>query len=313
MSILDDGTVLVTGATGLIGTQLIQKLNRPIITSRNAERAKKQLGDSVRDVIEWDGQAPMNLEPDLKIDAVINLMGDPIAKGRWNSEKKSRIRSSRVEGTRFLVQSLEPLKAKPTLFISTSAVGLYGSRGDIELTEDEPASSGYLAEVCAEWEAAADEATKLGIKVCKIRVGLVCSTKGGVIAELAPKFRWGLGAKLGNGKQYVPWIHINDIVGLFLFCLENQLEGAFNGTAPNPVTNREFTRLLAAQLRRPAFMAAPKFTLKLMLGEFADSLFASQRAIPTAAIKSGFKFEFESLDAALADLLATENDSKGSQ
>ncbi len=294
---------MVTGATGLVGSKLLEQLDRPLITSRNAERAKQKLGTQVRDVIPWDGNQPIEIDPDVSIDAVINLMGEPIAQGRWNADKKNRIRSSRVDGTRNLIQGIAQLRTPPKILVSASAVGYYGSRGDQVLDEDQDAGSGFLPEVCSQWEAAADEAQALGIKVAKIRIGLVCATEGGVIAELAPKFRGFLGARLGSGKQYVPWIHVDDLVQLMLFCIEHQLDGALNGSAPNPVTNAEFTKSLAKAVGRPALMVAPKFALKMVFGEFAESLFFSQRAIPKAALDHGFQFRFENLDDALADLL----------
>jgi uncharacterized protein (TIGR01777 family) len=239
----------------------------------------------------------------LEFDGVINLMGESIADGRWNNQRKKRIRDSRVNGTRKLVESIAKLPNKPRVLVSTSAVGYYGSRGDEELTESSPPGNGFLPEICQEWEAAAMAAEDLGIRVVTIRVGIVLGKDGGALEKLVPLFRWGLGAKLGSGKQYMPWIHIDDLVNLYLFTLTNDVSGALNGTSPEVVTNATFTQQLARAVRRPAFMIAPKFGVRLLAGEFANSLFDSQKVLSERTIQAGFEFQYPDLESALTDLI----------
>ena len=199
---------------------------------------------------------------------------------------------------------MRSLPEKPEVIVSASAVGYYGDTGDYEVNETQPAASDFLAETCKDWEQAASAAEEIGIRLCILRIGIVMARKGGALAEMLPVFRKGLGGRLGSGRQYFPWIHIDDLVSLINWALDNQsASGVYNAVAPNPVTNREFTRQLATTLGRPAFLPVPKFAIRLALGEFADSLFHSQRVVPAAALRDGFEFQFNELDECLTNLL----------
>jgi len=236
-------------------------------------------------------------------DAVIHLAGEPIAQ-RWTAAAKRRIRESRIEGTRRLIAGLAALPSPPKIFICSSAVGFYGSRGDEILTEASPPGVGFLAELCVEWERAADEAQALGMRVVKLRTGVVLGRDGGALKRMLPAFCLGLGGRLGSGRQWMPWIHLDDHLDLVEFALaQSGVSGPLNAVAPNPVTNREFTATLARALGRPAFLPAPAFALRAMFGEMACVLLASQRVIPRAALDVGFVFRHPELGPALQDIL----------
>lgn len=234
-------------------------------------------------------------------DAVIHLAGEPVAQ-RWNTEVKRRIRESRVIGTRNLVEGLSRLDAKPAL-ICASASGFYGSRGDTPLDEGAAPGAGFLAEVCVEWEREAFAAQSFGARVVAIRTGLALDSRGGALQRMLPPFRFGLGGRLGDGRQWMPWIHLDDLAGIFTFALENAISGPLNGTAPHPVINADFTRALGQALHRPAMFPVPKFALGLMFGEMAEVLFDSQRVLPKQTEAAGYKFQFPELTGALKRLL----------
>ena len=236
-------------------------------------------------------------------DAAFHLAGEPVAEGRWTAAKKQRIRDSRVIGTRNLVRGLGQAPQRPGVLVSASAVGVYGTRGDETLTEDAPAATGFLAEVCREWEAEARKAEDFGIRVVTVRIGLVLGGEGGALKRMLPLFKLGLGGRLGSGRQWMPWIHVADLARLFVFAAETErLAGPVNGAAPEPVRNRGFTKSLGRAIRRPALFPAPAFMLRAALGEFAEVLLASQRVVPKAALEAGFQFNYETIDAALAGL-----------
>ena len=296
-------SVLITGGTGFVGRYLIKRLEKPVVTSRNRQRALNKLGDSVADVIEW---APMsdalNLDPAMDCRAVVNLMGDSIAEGRWTAAKKKSIRDSRVLGTKKLVEAVSKLDRKPDVFVSASAVGYYGDPGDVVVTESHQMGEGYLPEVCKQWEDAADEIAALGVRVVKLRIGIVLGSDGGALEKMVPLFKWGLGGKLGSGRQWFPWIHVEDLAGMIDWAIRTPTaSGVYNATAPNPVTNGQFTAALAKSVGRWAILPAPKFGLRIALGEFANSLFFSQRVIPERALEQGYQFQFPDLDVALDD------------
>lgn len=274
--------ITITGASGFIGRALAGRL---VAAGHSVQPLK----------LRESAAAPA-------ADAVIHLAGEPVAQ-RWTAEAKRRIRASRVEGTRKLVDSLERLSPRPATLISASAVGIYGSRGEAILTESSAPGSGFLADVCVEWERAAGIANALGIRVVEVRVGLVLG-HGGALARMLPAFKLGAGGRLGSGEQWMSWIHLDDLTALIEFALDQtSLRGPVNATAPNPVTNREFTRTLAAALHRPALAAVPAFALKLMFGEMASVLLDSQRVLPKGAEAAGFRFRYPDLAPALADLL----------
>jgi uncharacterized protein (TIGR01777 family) len=297
---------LVTGATGFLGRRLVARLDRPVVFSRSAARAAGKLAPAGIQVFEWD---PMKGPPPLQafegVDAVFHLAGDSVADGRWTARKKARIRDSRVVGTRNLVAGLRASATRPKVLISASAVGYYGSRGDEELTEQSRPGSDFLAEVCVEWEREAAAARELGLRVVPIRIGVVLGARGGALAKMLLPFQLGLGSPLGSGRQYMSWIHIDDLVELMLFAAAHPaLDEPVNGVAPLAVTNREFTKTLGKVLKRPTFMpAVPGLAMKLLVGEFAEVLLASQRVVPRVALEAGFAYRFVELQPALNDAL----------
>ena len=214
--------------------------------------------------------------------------------------------------TRNIVESLGPLKAKPGVFVSGSAVGFYGDRGDEEVDETSPPGQGFMSEICQEWEREAARAAELGVRVVQVRTGVVLSTKGGALQKMLMPFKLGIGGPLGSGRQWFPWIHIDDIVGIFKNAiLSASLAGPANGTAPQAVTNAEFTRELGRVLHRPAFLPVPQVGLRILMGEMSEVLFVSQRVVPKATLASGYKFHFTSLAPALNDLLGGSKAAKG--
>lgn len=298
---------IVTGATGLIGQALIRQLGSGVaVLSRDDGRAQRLLG-GVR-THRWAPEGgPAPVEALRGADVVFNLAGEPAADGRWTAEKKRRIRDSRVVGTRHLVEGLAALDERPRVLVSASAVGYYGDRGDELLDERSSPGQGFLAEVCIDWEREAMAAERLGIRVVCVRIGLVMSAAGGALAKMLPPFRLGAGGRLGSGRQWMPWIHIDDLVGILLHAARSEsLRGPINGVAPAPVTNVTFTRALARAVRRPAVLPMPAFALNLAFGEMSGMLMASQRVMPAVALRSGYTFAHPDLDAALASLLSPE-------
>jgi uncharacterized protein (TIGR01777 family) len=235
-------------------------------------------------------------------DAVIHLAGEPVAQ-RWTTAAKRRIRDSRILGTRRLVEALAGLECRPRVLVAASAVGYYGSRGDEILDESARPGSGYLAEVCVGWEREAAAAEDLGIRVARIRIGVVLDRGGGALGRMLPAFRLGLGGPLGGGKQWLSWIHVADLAEMFRHVLENSRAGAWNGVVPHPVTNADFTRVLGQVLRRPAVLPVPAAALRLLFGEMSEVLLASQRVVPRAAESTGFHFRYPELGPALSELL----------
>jgi uncharacterized protein (TIGR01777 family) len=286
--------LLVSGAGGLVGTAVITELRRREHEVRALERGTM-----------WDVASGRLTLGEFRPDAVIHLAGESIAEGRWTAEKKRRIRESRVEATERLAQSLAKLEPKLKVFISASAVGIYGDRGEEKLTEASGRGEGFLAEVCAGWETAAEPLRRAGVRVVNVRIGVVLNGKGGALAKMLPIFRLGLGGKLGSGTQWMSWIALDDLVRGILFLVENEkAAGAFNAVAPEPVRNHEFTKTLARVLRRPAIFKVPKIPLRMMLGEFADAaLLVSQRVYPERLRELGFEFKYPKLESALRSML----------
>jgi uncharacterized protein (TIGR01777 family) len=296
---------LVTGATGFVGHRLLAHLQKPVVLSRNGAKAEKELAQLSVKAFSWNPtQEPAPTEAFDGVDAVFHLAGESVASGWWTSAKKVRMRESRIGGTRNLVATLAALPAKPKVLISASAVGYYGDRGDEILTESSSPAGDYLAELCQGWEREARGAEAHGIRVAMIRIGIVLGEKGGALAKMLTPFYLGAGAPLGSGRQYMPWIHIEDLVRMMLFAAEHeQVHGPLNGSAPSPVTNREFTKALGRALQRPTFMPPiPRFMLRLMFGEFGNILLTSQRAIPKAVEQAGFKFDYPELEPALQSI-----------
>ncbi|HTQ40374.1 MAG TPA: TIGR01777 family oxidoreductase [Pirellulales bacterium] len=292
---------LLTGATGFIGQHLLKRLDRPVVLSRNADKARQALAKFNVQTYSWNPLAgPPPLEAFEGVDAVFHLAGESVASGRWTAEKKRLIRESRELGTRHFVQTLQQLKNRPRVLVSASATGWYGDRGDEVLEESAPPADDFLGEVCVAWEREAQKATELGVRVACIRTGIALGLDGGALKQLLPPFRFGLGGPLGSGKQWMPWIHVGDLAALFLHAAERSaVTGPINAAAPNAVTNKQFTKALGAAVHRPAILPVPYYALRLALGEFAQVLFDSQRVIPRAAQASGFQFSYPEIGPAL--------------
>ena len=295
---------LVTGGTGFIGRRLLSRLDHPILLSRDQERAQRSVGDRCGRVLGWDPlDGPPPAEAFDGVDAVFHLAGESVAEGRWTAAQKQRIRDSRVIGTRHLVEGIVKAEPRPRVLVSASAVGYYGDRGDEELTETAPPADDFLAEVCIAWEKEALAAEEAGVRVALARTGIVLGD-GGALAKMLTPFRLGAGGPLGNGKQWMPWIHVADMARLYLHAATTEsIRGPMNAVAPNPVRNSEFTKALGRTLHRPAFMPAPYLGLRLLFGEFAKVLFASQRVLPKVALDTGFEFEYPEIAAALQAIL----------
>ena len=297
---------LVTGATGFVGRRLLKHLDRPVVLSRNAAKAQSELARFDVLSIAWDpAREPAPAKAFDGIDTVFHLAGEPVAEGRWTAAKKARLRDSRILGTQNLVKTLSELPTRPKVLVSASAVGYYSDRGEEVLDESASPRDDFLGELCQAWEREALAAEPLGIRVVPVRVGIVLGERGGALARMQTPFYLGMGAPLGNGRQYMPWIHIEDLVRMMLFAAEHdQVRGPLNGVSPNPVTNREFTKTLGRVLSRPTFMPpVPGFMLKLMFGEFGQILLHSQRAVPKRALEAGFHFQHPQLEPALREIL----------
>jgi uncharacterized protein len=298
--------LIISGATGLIGSELTRQLTREGHHVTILVRSGKPANSSATAFVHWDIERdkieqPSQLE---NHDAVIHLAGESVAKGRWTSEKKRLIRDSRVKATRLLVETLARLNRPPTSFLSASAIGFYGNdRGDEILTEDSAPGNEFLAGVCREWEAEALRVQDFGARVVQLRTGIVLSGKGGALGNLLPIFRMGLGGKLGNGCQWMSWISMADEVAAIRFALESSsVHGPLNLTAPAPVTNAEFTKTLAGVLSRPGFVLVPAFALRLALGEMAGIALGSLRVLPDKLHAAGYQFKNPDLQSALREL-----------
>ena len=293
---------LVTGATGFVGRHLVSKLDQPVLLGRDPKRIQKLFGDV--EAHSWTPFSPVDSIIFQNIDTVFHLAGESVFQGRWNAEKKDRILRSRVDGTRNLVESLATLAKPPTTLICASAIGYYGSRGDKLLTELSLPGDDFLASVCVAWEKEASQAEKLGIRVVQVRTGVVLGAGGGALQQMLTPFRFGLGGKIGSGKQFMSWIHIDDLVGIMLYAAGNEsVRGPVNAVAPASITNGEFTTNLASVLKRPAFFQVPGFALKAVLGEFGDVLLGSQRVVPKNITDAGYSFVYPELSDALRALI----------
>lgn len=290
---------LITGGTGFIGRALAAKLVNPVILSRNADHAKALVPDA--ECYHWNPLAgPPDPEAFRGVDLVFNLMGDPIAAGRWNPRKRAAIRDSRITGTRNLVTAIAGLAKKPKVIVSASAIGFYGSRGDEVLDETSASGADFLADTCREWEAETMRATESGVRAVCVRNGIVLRKEGGALKQMLPPFRLGLGGRLGDGKQWMSWIHLDDLLTIYLLVAErSEVRGPVNGVAPHPVTNREFTRILAGVLHRPAIFPVPKLAIRIAFGGVAEVMLGSQRVLPRTALGFGMKFAFPDLTTCL--------------
>jgi len=299
--------VAVTGATGFLGRPLIQAL----LARGDQILALSRSRAAIPGVQAGYFEAGQPLEPGALdgVDAVVHLAGEPVAK-RWTATYKDRLIRSRVEGTRTIAEALRGTRVR--VLISASATGYYGPHGAEELDESSSSGSDFLSGLCRAWEEAAQPARDAGVRVVHPRIGIVLHPEGGALGKMLTPFRMGVGGRLGSGEQYMSWIHRADLLSLFLFALDHDaLRGPINGTAPQPVTNAEFTRALGRALHRPAVMAAPGFAIKLAMGEASDILLTGQRVLPKKGLAAGFSFAHPSLDGALADLLGISKPSTG--
>jgi uncharacterized protein len=303
--------IVITGATGFVGRALVQRLlkdgHEVRVLTRDAARAAGELPVRCR-LHAWDpASGTIDAGALRHADAVVHLAGAGVADGRWTPARKRAIVDSRVAGSRLLVSSLTALdpSARPRVLVSASAIGFYGDRGDEPLDEQSASGQGFLPGVCDAWEREVRAAADAGLRVATIRIGIVLGRGGGALERMLPPFRLGCGGRLGSGRQWMSWIHLADLVEAFVFALErDDVRGVVNGVAPTPVTNRVFTRTLAAALRRPALFPVPALALHLLLGEMSVILLASQRVEPRALAALGFAFAHRELDGALADLCA---------
>ena len=294
--------ILITGASGLIGQALTKQLNASGHTTVAAVRREPRRNDEVQWNPTTGEMSPSAFDG---VDAVVHLAGAGIGDKRWTDAYKMEILQSRTLGTALLADTMASLDKKPSVFLSGSAIGIYGVRDDTALGEDAAIGTGFLADVCRDWEAASASASAAGIRTVLLRTGIVLSPKGGALKKQLPLFKLGLGGKFGNGKQWQSWISITDEVNAIIHLLTSNLSGAVNLTAPNAVTNAEFTRVLASVVSRPAILPIPSFGPKLLLGgELADALlFTGQRVVPNALVADGFHFAHPTLDVALRALL----------
>ena len=296
--------VLISGSTGLIGQRLVDDLTR---NGDTVVRLVRGASPVTGEKIQW---SPATGDVDASrlegFDAVIHLAGESIADGRWTEAKKKRIRDSRTIGTRHMSERLAKLAAPPKVFVSSSAIGYYGDRGETPVDETATPGSGFLPDVCRDWEDATQPAAARGIRVVLIRTGIVLDANGGALAKMKLPFSLGVGGRLGDGRQYMSWISLDDIVGAYRHAIATpSLSGPVNGVAPEAVTNSDFTRALGRALHRPTIFPVPQFAASLLLGEMADALlFSSQRIVPTRLLSTGYRFLHPDLDSSLKAALA---------
>jgi uncharacterized protein (TIGR01777 family) len=299
--------VTITGATGLIGRRLVRELHargdEVTVLSRNAGKAREALG---AESFAWDPMAgPAPAEALANRDAVVHLAGENVAQ-RWTDEAKRRILESRETGTRNLVAGIAAAEPRPRTLVSASAVGYYGPHGPEPLPEDTPPGDDFLARVCVAWEREASEAEKHGLRVVLVRNGVVLDESGGALAKMLPFFKLGVGGPVAGGEQHLPWVHADDVAGITIAALDDERwTGAVNGTAPEPVTNANFSKALGRALHRPALAPVPGFAVRLLYGEMAEMVTKGQNAVPRRAQELGYRHRHPDLDEALRDALGS--------
>lgn len=296
--------ILITGASGLVGTHLI-----PTLKAKGHEIFKLvRKTPKAADEIQWDAGSGFSDAEQAKLenfDAVVHLAGDNVASENWSEEKKRKIRESRTVGTRVLVDALRKCANSPRVLVSASAIGFYGNRGDEILTEDSAKGEGFFPDVCDEWEQESQKAADFGVRVVNPRIGIVLAKDGGALEKMLTPFKFGVGGVVGSGEQYMSWIAIDDLIGLIHFALDSEnISGAMNATAPNPATNEEFTKTLGKVISRPTILPVPAFGIKLLFGEMGERLLLEgNRVIPKKAQDAGFEFKFVNLEDALKHVL----------
>jgi len=294
---------LITGGTGFVGQKLIANLleskQKITVLSRDKNKVEKLFFGKVRAV-----SILLEISNDEIIDSIINLAGEPIANKRWSAKQQEILLNSRIETTQNIIQLIATLKTKPKTLISASAIGFYGSRGDEELDENSKSGDEFTVDLCKKWEFTANKASDFGVRVCLTRFGIVLGQNGGALAKMLPPFKLALGGKIGSGNQFMSFVHIDDAVSAINFLIKNpELAGVFNLTAPNPVTNYQFTKTLGKILHRPTFFNMPEFAVKILFGQMGESLLLKgQKVLPKRLLESGYKFKFESLESSLRDI-----------
>ncbi len=307
--------IVITGATGFIGKALCRALHNDydlVALTRNPDKAAASLSGMAA-TVRWDAKNPDSFQPALDgALAVINLAGENIASGLWTKSKKAAILQSRLNAAEAIVKAAEKVQKKPAIVIHASATGFYGNNEDRILSEDSPPGSGFLADVCQHTEHTIQKVETLGIRLAIVRLGIVLGPGGGLISGLLPPFRFYLGSRIATANQWLPWIHIDDVVGAIRFIVENtDLKGIFNLTSPNPVPAGNLYTSLGKAIHRPVLLSVPAFVLKLLLGDIAkELLLASQRAIPQNLLNAGYEFKYPDLDPALQDIIKKSKNSK---
>jgi uncharacterized protein (TIGR01777 family) len=303
--------VIITGATGFIGRALCRELvetgHEVIALSRNANKARELLGDKVTNV-QWDGKSSLGWASYTEgAGAIVNLAGESISSGRWTQAKKNGILQSRLDAGKAVVETVSQAKAKPKVVIQASGIGYYGSRSDELVDESSSPGKGFLAHVAQKWEASTEMVESMGVRQVVIRTGVVLGKDGGALPRLLTPFRLFLGGPLGSGRQYFPWIHLQDEVKAIRFLIgQENLRGAFNLAAPESLTQKEFCRILGQVLKRPSWFPVPGFALRMIFGEMAgEVLLAGQRAVPKKLLDAGFEFSCPAAESALKDILSS--------
>jgi hypothetical protein len=294
--------VLVTGASGFIGTALVSALRQSGHEAIALVRRTPRPGAAE---IQWDPGGAIDGTKFSGADAVVHLAGESVASGRWNEQRKARILNSRVQGTQTIAASIARANPRPRVLVTASANGIYGDTGDKVVTEAEPAGTTFLAEVGRQWEQATRAASDAGIRTVMLRIGIVLSAQGGALARMLPPFRVGVGGRIGDGRQWMAWITVDDLIALFLHALKTEsVRGAVNAVAPNPVTNADFTRALGAVLKRPTLFPVPAYVVRTVFGQMGEELLlSSNRAVPKAVLASGFQFRYPEIRGALEHVL----------
>ena len=295
--------ILITGGTGFIGSALIKKLlpqkHQITVLSRNTDKVARLFAQSVTPLSDLQ-----TLTASDHFDIIINLAGAPIFDKRWTAAQKTIIRDSRIQLTQQLIDKIATMQQKPQLLISGSAIGVYGDQGDTELTEQSRSVADFSQQLCADWEQAAVQAEQYDVRVCLMRTGLVLGKEGGLLQRMLLPFKLGLGGRIGSGRQWMSWIHLQDWIAIAENMInDSSMQGAYNATAINPVTNLEFSKTLAEVLKRPACLPLPAFALKTLLGEMSELVLGSQKVLPARLVQHGFEFQFSHLRHALNDIL----------